>query len=68
MFVRLRWLLLGIGIGSSGSWWLKRKVSRHIGRYTPERVSTDLAAAEGRAASRAREAELRAELASGSPA
>jgi len=81
VFVRLRWLLLGIGIGSSGSWWLKRKVSRHIGRYTPERVSTDLAAAvrglgqdlraaaaEGRAASRAREAQLRAELASGSPA
>ena len=76
MFVRLRWLLLGIGIGSSGSWWLKRKVSKHIERYTPERVSGDVAAAvrglgkdlraaaeEGRAASRAREAELRAQLA-----
>jgi hypothetical protein len=76
VFVRLRWLLFGIGIGSSGSWWLKRKVSKRIERYTPERVSIDLAAAvrglgqdlraaaaEGRAATRAREAELRAQLA-----
>ena len=76
MFVRLRWLLFGIGIGSSGSWWLKRKVSKRIERYTPERVSIDLAAAvrglgkdlraaaaEGRAATRAREAELRDQLA-----
>ena len=75
MFVRLRWLILGIGIGSTGSWWLRRKVSRTIERYTPERVSSDVAAAvrglgndlraaaeEGRAAKRAREAELRAQL------
>jgi len=75
VFVRLRWLILGIGIGSTGSWWLRRKVSRTIERYTPERVSSDVAAAvrglgndlraaaeEGRTAKRAREAELRAQL------
>ena len=75
MFKRLFWLLMGIGFGFGVSFWLMRFVRSTVERYTPERVSADLAgalkafgqdlraaAAEGREAMREREAELRREL------
>lgn len=75
MFKRLLWLLIGAGFGFGLSFWVVRTVRETIDRYTPERVSADLAGAmralgqdlraavsEGRAAMQEREAELRAEL------
>ena len=75
MFKRLFWLVVGIGFGFGVSFWVTRFVRSTIERYTPERVSTDLAgalkqlgtdlkeaAAEGRQAMKEREAELLAEL------
>jgi hypothetical protein len=76
VFKRLLWLLVGAGFGFGVSFWLARFVRQTVERYTPERVSADLAgalrgfgtdiraaASEGRDAMRAREAELRSELA-----
>jgi hypothetical protein len=75
MFKRLFWLLTGIGFGFGVSFWMMRFVRSTIERYTPEKVSGDLAGAirafgsdlraaaeEGRAGMREREAELLAEL------
>jgi hypothetical protein len=75
MFKRLFWLLVGVGFGFGVSFWITRFVRSTIERYTPERVSSDLAgalkqfgndlkeaAAEGRQAMKEREAELLAEL------
>ena len=75
MFKRLFWLLVGVGFGFGVSFWLMRFVRSTMERYTPERVSSDLAgalkqfgadlkdaAAEGRQAMKEREAELLAEL------
>ena len=75
MFKRLFWLLTGIGFGFGVSFWLMRFVRSTVERYTPEKVSGDLAGAirafgsdlraaaeEGRAAMREREAELLADL------
>jgi hypothetical protein len=75
VFKRLFWLLVGTGFGFGVSFWFMRFVRSTIERYTPERVSGDLAGAlksfgadlraaaeEGRAAMREREAELLAEL------
>ena len=75
MFKRLFWLLMGVGFGFGVSFWLMRFVRSTMERYTPERVSSDLAgalkqfgadlkdaAAEGRQAMKEREAELLAEL------
>lgn len=75
MFRRLFWLAIGAGFGFGVSFWLMRVLRATIERYSPERVSADLAgalrqfgadlraaAAEGREAMREREAQLRAEL------
>lgn len=75
MFKRLFWLLMGIGFGFGVSFWVMRFIRSTMERYTPERVSSDLAgalkqfgadlkdaAAEGRQAMKEREAELLAEL------
>ena len=75
MFKRLFWLLVGVGFGFGVSFWITRFVRSTLERYTPERVSGDLAGAlkqlgtdvreavaEGREAMREREAELLAEL------
>jgi hypothetical protein len=72
---RLFWLCIGIGVGAGSSFWLTRFVQETAARYSPERVSADLtgaikgvgtdlrlAVADGRAAMRDREAELRADL------
>jgi hypothetical protein len=76
MFRRLFWLVIGAGFGFGASFWMMRFVRETMARYSPERVSGDLAgavrqlgsdiraaAAEGREAMAEREAELRAELA-----
>ena len=75
MFRRLFWLLVGAGFGFGVAFWLMRFVRSTVERWSPERVSGDLAGAvrqlgadlreavaEGRDAMREREAELRAEL------
>jgi hypothetical protein len=75
VFKRLFWLLVGVGFGFGASFWMMRFVRSTIERYTPEKVSGDLAgairsfgsdiraaAAEGREAMREREAELRQEV------
>jgi hypothetical protein len=75
LFRRLFWLLVGAGFGFGASFWLMRFVRETAARYTPERVSADLAdavrglgtdlraaVADGRQAMREREAEIRAEL------
>ena len=80
MFRRLFWLLMGAGFGFGVSFWLMRFVRSTVERYTPERVSADLAGAlkefgkdlraaveEGREAMREREAEIRIELESRRP-
>ena len=76
MFKRLFWLVVGAGFGFGVSFWLMRFVKETVNRYSPERVSTDLAGAlrslgadlreaakEGRAAMQETEAKLREELA-----
>ncbi len=78
MFKRLFWLLVGAGFGFGMSFWVVRAVKQTVERYTPERVSNDLATAmrefgkdlrsaakDGREAMRERESELRAQLAAG---
>jgi hypothetical protein len=73
VFRRLFWLVVGAGFGFGVSFWLMRFVKQTMERYSPERVSDDLAgairsfgqdlraaAAEGRMAMREREEELRA--------
>jgi hypothetical protein len=75
VFRRLFWLLVGAGFGFGVAFWLMRFVRSTVERWSPERVSSDLAGAlrsfgddlreavaEGREAMREREAELRAEL------
>lgn len=75
MLKRLFWLLLGAGFGFGVSFWLVRTIRQTVERYTPERMSAELASAlrdlgkdlraavaEGRDAMREREAELRAEM------
>jgi hypothetical protein len=76
MFKRIFWLMVGAGFGFGVSFWLMRFVRETVNRYSPERVSGDVAEAlkglgadireaakEGRAAMREREAQLREELA-----
>ena len=75
MFKRLFWLMVGAGFGFGVSFWLMRFVRQTVERYTPERMSSDLAGAlrafgedlraavaEGREAMQEREDEIRAEL------
>jgi hypothetical protein len=75
MFKRLFWLVIGAGFGFGVSFWLMRFVRETVERYSPERVSNDLAGAlrqlgqdiraavgEGRQAMREAETELRDRL------
>ena len=72
MFRRLFWLVVGAGFGFGVSFWVMRFVRETVERYTPERVSADLAdalkhlgsdiraaVAEGRVAMRETEQDLR---------
>jgi hypothetical protein len=73
VFKRLFWLTVGLAIGFGTSFWVFRLVRDTLSRYAPEQVADNLAgaarrlgsdlraaAAEGRAAARQTEAELRA--------
>jgi hypothetical protein len=75
VFRRLFWLIIGMGFGFGTSFWVMRFVKETAARYSPERVSADLAGAikgfgtdlrlavaDGREAMREREAELRADI------
>ena len=75
MFKRLFWLMVGVGFGFGVSFWVTRFVRQTVERYTPERVSDDLASAlrslgsdlreavrEGADAMREREEALREQL------
>lgn len=75
MFKRLLWLVMGAAFGFGVSFWLMRFVRETVTRYSPERVSADLAGAlrqfggdlraaatEGRQAMREAEADLRARI------
>lgn len=72
MFKRLFWLAVGTGLGFGASFWMMRMVRAQMARYSPEKVSADVAGAvralgrdlraavaDGREAMREREAELR---------
>ena len=78
MVKRMVWLTVGAGFGFGVSFWVMRAARRTLARYTPERVSADVAGAvrglgadlraavaEGRQAMREREAALRADLPGG---
>lgn len=43
MFKRLFWLVMGAAFGFGVSFWLMRFVRETMTRYSPERVSVDLA-------------------------
>jgi len=75
VFKRLFWLTVGVTLGSSGSFWLMRKVRQTVERFTPQRLTQDVATGarsfgaelraavdEGRSGMRQREAELRVGL------
>jgi hypothetical protein len=75
VFRRLFWLVVGAGFGFGLSFWVFRSMRGAVDRYRPERVTSDLAdavrsfgsdlrsaAADGRAAMRDREAELRTSI------
>jgi hypothetical protein len=75
VFKRLFWLVIGAGFGFGVSFWLMRFVRSTVERYSPEKVSGDMAdalrsfgadiraaVAEGREAMRERESALRADL------
>ena len=75
MFRRLLWLVIGAAFGFGVSFWLMRFVRSAVDRWSPERVSADLAGAlrqfgtdlrtavsEGRAAMQEREEAIRADL------
>lgn len=75
MFKRIFWMSTGVAVGAGSAFWAKRKVEATVERYLPEQVADraatsakDLgrtmlaAAAEGREAMRATEAELRARV------
>ena len=75
MFKRVFWLIIGAGFGFGVSFWMTRFVRQTMERYTPERVSSDLAGAirglgqdlraavsEGREAMAEAEERIRAEL------
>ena len=74
MLRRLFWMFLGVGVGMGSSLWVTRRVKQVAARYTPERISSDMASSvrmlgrdvrlsiqDGREAMRQREAELRAD-------
>jgi hypothetical protein len=69
LFKRLRWIAVGMGMGATGSVWVRHRLRRFLKSYTPPAVATRAAASardefkaawsEGREAMRQREAELR---------
>jgi len=77
---RIFWLFLGVGVGMGSSLYVTRRVKQVAARYTPERISSDMADSvralgrdvrlslqDGRVAMREREAQLRADEPSTAP-
>ena len=75
MFKRLFWLMIGAGFGFGVSFFLMRWVRQTAARYSPDKVSSDMAdalralgkevrdaVAEGREGMREREEQIRQEL------
>lgn len=72
MFKRARWIAMGVGMGASGSVWVRRRVRRFLRTYTPPQVASRAATqakgqwkaalADGRTAMQEREAQLRGEV------
>lgn len=75
MFKRIIWMGTGMAVGAGSAFWAKRKVEQTVEQYLPEQVAVraaagakglagtvKAAAAEGREAMRATEAELRARV------
>ena len=72
LFKRIRWITLGMGLGATGSVWVKRRVRQLVRDHSPPEVAARKAQSarsqvraaveEGREAMRQREAELRAEV------
>lgn len=75
IFGRALWFGTGASMGFGGAMWIRARIRRTVARYTPERVTSDVATgvrrvgtglrdalSEGRDAMHAREAELREEL------
>ena len=72
MFKRARWIAIGMGMGATGSVWVRRRLKRFLRNYTPPQVAAraatqakgqwKAAVEDGRAAMREREAQLRQEV------
>ncbi len=75
MFKRIIWMGTGMAVGAGSAFWAKHKVEATVERYLPEQVAdraatqarevgrtVRAAAAEGRAAMRERELELREQV------
>jgi hypothetical protein len=78
LFRRLFWMGTGVSVGFGGAMWIRNRIQRAVARVMPQRVGKDVtkgvrrvggnvvgAVSEGRAAMRAREAELRDDYAPG---
>ena len=72
LFRRIFWMGTGVSVGFGGAMWIRRRIQRAIETVMPRRVQSSVASgvkraggnvagavSEGRAAMRAREAELR---------
>ena len=78
LFRRLFWMGTGVSVGFGGAMWIRNRIQRAVDRVMPQRLRADAshqarkvggnvrgAFSEGRAAMRAREAELRSDYAPG---
>lgn len=78
LFRRIFWVGTGVSMGFGGAMWIRARVLRAVERVMPQRVQKDVthgvkrvggtvvgAVSEGRAAMRAREAEMRRDYAPG---
>jgi hypothetical protein len=52
MLKRLRWIVMGMGVGASGSVWVQRKVKLWLKSYTPPEVAARAAKRSTEAAGR----------------
>jgi hypothetical protein len=78
LFRRIFWIGTGVSMGFGGAMWIRRRIQRAVEAVMPQRVQKQVArrarraggsvvgaVSEGRAAMRAREAEMRREYAPG---
>jgi hypothetical protein len=55
MLHRLRWMLIGMGLGAGGSWWARRKARRAAVNLTPVAVGRRVVDSAGRRVRAARD-------------